>query len=122
MAEYKRVSFSQGNLQCLLELRMWKFAESQYDFFGDINVQDGGLGQFIDLLGWSADNKTAPFGISTSTNAADYACEFVDWGNNWICGDAPGTWRTLSADEWEYLFEKRDNASNLYGVALVVGD
>ena len=33
VAEYKRVSFSQGNLQCLPELRMWKFVESQYDFF-----------------------------------------------------------------------------------------
>lgn len=121
VAKDRQVSFSQGNLQCFTKIRMWKFADYQYDFWGESNVQDGGLCQFIDLFGWSTDNKTAPFGISISTNAADYAGEFVDWGNNWICGDAPGTWRTLSADEWEYLLNGRVNAGKLRGRAQIDG-
>jgi hypothetical protein len=59
--------------------------------------------------------------VSTSTNAADYAGDFVDWGTNTISGDAPNTWRTLSKDEWEYLLKKRKNAASLIGIAKVNG-
>ena len=118
----KKVSFSQGNLQYIQNQDFWKFADQQYEYIGKNNVKDGQLANKIDLFGWSADNKTAPFGVRTSTDAADYAGEFVDWGSNVINGDAPDTWRTLSKEEWEYLINKRDNASDLYGVAQVVGE
>ena len=118
----KQVSFSQGNLQYTQSKNQWRFAENQYDYIGEENVKDGELANRIDLFGWSGNNTTAPWGVSTSTNNADYAGEFVDWGVNEIQSDRANTWRTMLADEWEYMLEKRKNASNLYGVAKVAGE
>ena len=103
VAKDKQVSFLQGNLQYIQNQNIWKFADQQYEYIGARNVKDGKLANKIDLFGWSGDNTTAPFGVSTSTTAADYAGDFVDWGVNEINGEAPNTWRTLSKDEWEYL-------------------
>ena len=122
VAPNKHVSFSQGNLQYLPAINLWKFADTQYEYLGNANKYlKPTFRNWVDLFGWSANNTTAPFGVSTSTNAADYAGDFVDWGTNTICGDAPGTWRTLSVDEWEYLFKKRTNAAQLYSKGSIEG-
>ena len=122
VAPDKQVSFSQGNLQYLPAINLWKFADTQYEYLGNANKYlKPTFRNWVDLFGWSANNTTAPFGVSTSTNVADYAGEFVDWGTNTICGEAPGTWRTLSADEWEYLFEKRKNALQLRSKGSIDG-
>ena len=122
VAPDKKVSFSQGNLQYLPAINLWKFANTQYEYLGNANKYlKPTFRNWVDLFGWSANNTTAPFGVSTSTNVADYAGDFVDWGTNTICGDAPGTWRTLSADEWEYLFEKRKNALQLRSKGSIDG-
>ena len=117
----KQVSFSQGNLQYLQSQNKWQFAENQYEYIGADNVKDGVLADKIDLFGWSIKDSNAPWGISTSTNNADYAGEFVDWGTNIIQGDAANTWRTLSIEEWDYLIHTRPNAAALCGVASVNG-
>lgn len=135
VATDKQVYFSQGNLQCTnpkdAATRTWAFAEHQYDRIGTANLKDlfdksktkvGVLfGSTIDLFGWSANNTTAPFGISLSQDAADYAGDFVDWGTNAITngGNQPNLWRTLSQTEWIYLFSGRANADNLYSGATV---
>ena len=50
----------------------------------------------------------------------DYA--YADWGvYNQIGNDAPGTWRTMTKDEWAYLLQQRTNALNKYGAARVNG-
>ena len=122
VAKDKQVSFSQGNLQYLPAANLWKFADKQYEYLGNSNKYiSSTYRNWVDLFGWSADNTTAPFGVSTSTNAADYAGDFVDWGTNTICGDAPGIWRTLSVDEWDYLFKKRTNAAQLYSKGSIEG-
>ena len=122
VAPDKKVSFSQGNLQYLPAINLWKFANTQYEYLGNANKYlKPTFRNWVDLFGWSANNTTAPFGVSTSTNVADYAGEFVDWGTNTICGDAPGTWRTLSMEEWAYLFKKRTNAAQLYSKGSIEG-
>ena len=122
VAPNKQVSFSQGNLQYLPAIHLWKFADTQYESLGNANKYlKPTFRNWVDLFGWSASNTTAPFGVSTSTNVADYAGEFVDWGTNTICGDAPGTWRTLSMEEWAYLFKKRTNAAQLYSKGSIEG-
>ena len=122
VAPDKQVSFSQGNLQYLPAINLWKFANTQYEYLGNANKYlKPTFRNWVDLFGWSANNTTAPFGVSTSTNVADYAGAFVDWGTNTICGDAPNTWRTLSADEWEYLLKKRKNALQLRSKGSING-
>ena len=121
VSDNEDVAFSKGNLQYTQSTKTWSFAEHQYDYIGAGNVENGALADKIDLFGWSADNTTAPWGISTSTNKSDYSGDFVDWGENAIGQDAANTWRTLSGEEWGYLFESRANASSLYGFATVDG-
>ena len=117
----KKVLFSPGNLQYTQSTQTWSFAENQYDYIGSGNLSDGVLADKIDLFGWSTDNPATPFGVSNSTEDADYFGNFVDWGTNSIGNNAPGTWRTLTEAEWEYLLNTRSNASSLIGVAQVNG-
>ena len=131
----KKVKFAPGNLQytqSTQSTKKWGFAENQYDVIGADNVTGGTTlydatygysnsgtalaDKKIDLFGWSANNTTAPWGISISTSNDDYSGDFVDWGKN--IGDG-NTWRTLSTDEWDYLFYTRTDASSKYGVAHI---
>ena len=122
IASKKYVTFSQGNLQYLPAANLWKFANTQYETLDNSNKYiSANYRNWIDLFGWSGDNTTTPFGVSTSTNNTDYAGEFVDWGSNWICGDEPDTWRTLSKKEWEFILYQRYNAAILWGIAQVEG-
>ena len=57
--------------------------------------------------------------MNASTNNSDYAGEFVDWGTNTIANTQPNTWRTLTADEWNYLLNSRKDANQLKGVAQI---
>lgn len=118
----KRVAFAAGNLQYLAGTNTWRFAENQYDHIGNDNSNISPTYEgWIDLFGWSTDNTTAPFGISTSKSNADYSGDFADWGSNTIGADAPNMWRTLTADEWYYLFYTRTNADKLFGLGSVDG-
>ncbi len=121
VADGKQIIFSPGNLQYTQSTHTWSFAENQYDYIGSGNLSNGVLADKIDLFGWSTNNPATPFGVSNSTVDADYFGDFVDWGTNQIGDDAPGTWRTLTNAEWEYLLTTRANASTLMGVAQVNG-
>ncbi|MBP5476699.1 MAG: hypothetical protein J6Y00_03325, partial [Paludibacteraceae bacterium] len=60
-------------------------------------------------------------GTSPSNNLTG-DCAYADWGvYNQIGDDAPGTWRTLTKDEWVYLLGSRPNAGSKYGAAKVNG-
>ena len=118
VSDSKKVAFSKGNLQYTQSTSTWAFAENQYDMIGADNVSNSTLADKIDLFGWSTNNAATPWGISTSTANADYLGDFVDWGKN--IGDG-NTWRTLSVDEWVYLFTSRTNAATLFGLGTVNG-
>ena len=115
----KKVLFSPGNLQYTQSTDTWSFAETQWDMLGDANVENGTLADKIDLFGHSSDNSATPFGVSASEEENDYVGNFVDWGTNKIGDDAPGTWRTLSSDEWFYLLHGRENAESLFALSTV---
>ena len=113
----KQVTFSKGNLQYHPANDEWRFAENQTGYIGEANSNiSATYNGWIDLFGWGTGN--AP--TKSSTDYSDYQ-SFVDWGTNKIGADAPNTWRTLTKDEWVYLFNTRTNASSLYGVAQVNG-
>ena len=132
----KKVYFSQGNLQYLLRgsgEKIFRFAEHQWDFVGDAekgnvyyNGQKCNNNQYfgtqykgwIDMFAWGTGDK--PW--SGSTDNAVFA-EFHEWGANRISngGNQANLWRTLTKDEWVYLYFKRDNASTLRGYGTVNG-
>ncbi len=111
----KQVRFSPGNLQYTQSTQTWSFAWNQYDMLGTANVSGSALADKIDLFGWSGSTGAAKWGISTSANNSNYAGDFVDWGANTIGTSAPNTYRTLTKDEWDYLFNTRTNASDKIG-------
>ncbi|MCR4800929.1 MAG: hypothetical protein K5860_10510, partial [Bacteroidales bacterium] len=141
VARGKKVYFSQGNLQYQASTNTWRFAEHQYDMVGadNLNISSSYSG-WIDLFGWgtsgwnSGANAYQPYSTSTSDNdyypGSSYTNNLTgnyanaDWGvYNKISngGNQAGLWRTLTNDEWDYLINKRANASIKMGVASVNG-
>ena len=104
----------------------WRFAEnisSTYDGWIDLF----GFG----TSGWnSGANEYQPYASSSSstdyyvgggeTNSLVGSYAYADWGIfNTIESYPCGTWRTLTLDEWDYLFTSRTDASMKYGQATV---
>ncbi|MBP5477244.1 MAG: hypothetical protein J6Y00_06120, partial [Paludibacteraceae bacterium] len=69
----------------------------------------------------NSDNTDYTPGCSETNNlTGDYAN--ADWGiYNRIGDDAPGTWRTLTGDEWNYLISARPDAVSKCGASKVNG-
>ncbi len=133
-----QVQFSQGNLQYQASTNTWRFAENQWDMVGmgygqtDENTcYIGGTVEgsdnrqisatysgWIDLFGWGTGSNPT----NTSTDDSDYST-FTDWGVNTISngGNTANTFRTLTKDEWVYLFYTRTNAATLFGLGSVNG-
>ncbi len=141
-----QVRFSRGNLQYQATTNTWRFAEHQFDRIGGDNASISSYyGGWIDLFGWGTsgfdngntyykpydhdfvDDYSVGMGYgplpATSYNlVGEYAN--CDWGvYNAISngGQKAGMWRTLTADEWTYLFTLRTNAENKYGIASIEG-
>ena len=123
IAEGQQVLFSPGNLQYSTAGNhataegtangTFRFAEHQYDYLGQANalVSDTNSG-WIDLLTWGSSGwhvspcseKDGDYDIESLCGSEAYA----DWGvYNAIGDDAPGTWRTLTCNEWDYLVNRR---------------
>ena len=124
-----QVWFSQGNLQATYNGSSWSwsFAEHQYDYIGNATANNAINGNgtvstngTVDLFGWSTEATT--YGIHNSKDNSDYSGDFVDWGANAITngGNEANAWRTLTKDEWIYLFDTRSTTSDIrYAKATV---
>ena len=113
----QQIAFSSGNLQYHPLNNQWRFAESQIDCVGEANANisptyDG----WVDLFCWGTGDE--PTRNVTNNNAYP---NFVDWGTNSIGTDTANTWRTMSADEWNYILSYRPNAAALNGIAHING-
>ena len=118
VAKSNQVFFAHGNLIHHPSGGVWRLATNQYDIEGDNNSKIARYCEhFIDLFGWGTAEK--PYESSTYTS--DYPTVFTDWGTNTIANDYSMTWRTLTAAEWEYVFERRANAASLFGFGSVNG-
>ena len=129
-----QVYFSQGNLQYIgsAATPYWKFADNQWDVLGTTTVQNSS-DQNVDrdLFGWgtSGYNHGALCyqSWSTSQTNSDY-CAYdsytynlydqtgqADWGYNPISngGNQANQWRTLTTDEWCYVFNTRTTSSGI---------
>ena len=129
-AQGDQIVFSQGNLQATYDGSSWSwaFAANQYDYIGNAEANTAVSGNAIDsnsgtvdLFGWST--KATRFGIHNSTDYSIYSDDFNDWGNNPIIngGNKEKLWRTLTRDEWKYIFVTRPNAASLFALGNVNG-
>ena len=115
----------------------WRFAPNQWDTIGANNKNiSSTYSGWIDLFGWGTSGYNNKYPYMTSTAPSDYGNESnnisgtnYDWGvYNAIYNpvtqttDAPGTWRTLTKDEWFYLINTRVTSSCVrYAKAVVNG-
>lgn len=147
VASNKRVRFSSGNLQYNDIYYEWRFAKHQYDIIGADNSKINFLGEddWIDLFGWGTFGYC--YDLSNGTQECHETCQSstdwkdyiimgdwrnglnitplsADWGlinSNYISNGEDLLWRTLSADEWRYLFIERTNAAQKFALATVNG-
>ena len=115
ISAHKTATFATGNLQYNVGTQTWRFAKQQYQVVGEqnINLGDPAFTGWIDMLGWS-NGETNNYGVNPSNKNEYYAGEFVDWGTKMGEG-----WSTLSAEEWSYLLNTRENAASLKQTAKV---
>lgn len=136
-----QVYFSQGNLQYIgsAATPYWKFAENQWDYFGTTTGQNSD-NEYVDrdLFGWGTSGynhgavcyqpwHTSPVSNnyyvygSNTYNLYDQTGH-ADWGFNSIYngGNQQNQWRTLTRNEWNYLFNSRNTRSGVrYAKAVV---
>ena len=126
----KQVRFASGNLQRRWYYDDWSFAEHQWDVIGadNTNISNPDYEGYIDLFGWGTSGYNDKFPQTATTVSSDYgpatgdiAGTPYDWGSVTESMDLDTTWRTLTADEWDYLLNTRDNAANLRSIATVNG-
>lgn len=135
----KTVVFSQGNLQYRPSDNAYKFAEHQYDrnsYVSNQNYQslyNSSSTTWIELFPWATSGYNDKYPYFYSASKYDYgnganpmtdANANYDWGvYNPITngGNAAGLWRTLTKDEWTYLFNTRTDAGNKWTKATVNG-
>ena len=138
----QRVYFSQGNLQYKASNGTWRFATNQYDYIGEANSNiSSSYNGYIDLFGWGTSgwdngnvyyhpydtqnngNSSQGYGYGP-TDGTNYTYNLTgadanaDWGYNPINngGGQADQWRTLTHEEWKYLF-----AHHTYGKHCVHG-
>ena len=146
----RQVQFSQGNLQYIgsAATPYWKFAESQWDCLG--SAQNGaGQGKDRDLFGWGtsgwnngnyyyrpwdtswdSEGRYRGFGYGPYNGTGAYfdltgSYANSDWGvNNSISngGNRTVQWRTLTGDEWNYVFNTRTTPSGIRYAKANVND
>lgn len=111
-----KVQFSQGNLQYQSSTNTWRFADHQWvtiaSATNDKSTSESG---WTDYLNWDTGREYLPKGDPGDGRI------FIDWGSYAISngGNTTNMWRTLTADEWLYLFHGRINAENLFALGTV---
>ena len=121
----KQVYFSKGNLYAYSGGSGWEwyFQSHQWKYVGNAsgNISMTSSWIQVDLFGWNGTSSSYDnYGISSSTTNADYGStkgESLkhDWGHNAIVngGNTADTWRTLTKDEWTYIFNSRTVTNSL---------
>ena len=143
--EGSQVLFAHGNLQAdcspadddgsTTETFTWRFAANQWECIGGYSSSGGGTATgnnyingdgslsaagTVDLFNWVGASSSlmgdAAYGINKGGDNAGEGLK-TDWGTMFGAG-----WRTLSKDEWDYVFNTRKTSSGVrYAKATVNG-
>ena len=147
VSDSTQVRFSQGNLQYIgsASTPYWKFADQQWELANGNESSSWSANR--DLFGWGTsgwnngntyyqpyntswfneDNGHYLGNLYGPSGQYDLIDEYAnsDWGiYNSISngGNQPNRWRTLSIDEWDYVFNQRNTSSGIrYAKAVVSG-
>lgn len=140
VAEGRQVWFSVGNLRYNAAIREWGFAEDQFLCEGDgnANIAEDYAG-WIDLFGWGTsgfDHGAVCYQPWSSDMDSDnyfaYGDEAynlndqsgqADWGYGVVMEEGDELthpWRTLTEEEWYYLFHERNTSSGIRFVKATV--
>ena len=140
VSETKKVYFSMGNLQYSTEGShkcadgttqpgTWRFAEKQWEegtmlYWGNTGYND--TVKYVYTNDWYTEQWRALeyFKSYESVAQSDISNTYNDWGvYNAIenGGNVPNKYRTLTRDEWIYLWDQRPNADKLRGTTKVDG-
>lgn len=119
----RRVRFSQGNLRYIPTAdNKWSFFEKQYDFCNTDTFM-GHHADTLSLFTWGYNPvKSSDLDGGDSNNVSRSSGDLSaseDWG--YALGGAASPWRSLTANEWNYLLEGRNNADAKVGFATVGG-
>lgn len=113
-----KVHFSKGNLQYQPSSKTYQFAENQYDYTGIAgnDIIASSSTKWMDLFGWGTGDNP----LKTTRTNANYS-PYLEWGDSIIINgrNKVKMWRTLTDDEWVYLFRERTNAENLFGFGTI---
>lgn len=115
VSDEQQVEFSSGNLQYRASTQTWRFAPNQYDIVGsdNANIADDYDG-WIDLFGWGCGDVPT----KVTTRFEEYMT-YKEFGDNMPSETKSKKWRTLTKDEWFFLFLKRNKAEELFGLGSV---
>ena len=111
-----KVQFSQGNLQWS-GTNGWRFASNQWDIIGskaNNTSPTSSNDNYMDLFCWGATglNGVAPNTADSYLSGSSVLSGNNDWGTN-----MGASWRTLTSDEWAYLFNTRASGSTVNGTS-----
>lgn len=131
-----KILFSKGNLQYQASTNTWRFAEHQYDVIGKGNEKiSSSYSGWIDLFGYGTSGWNNGATEYQPYSSSGYNFEYIeenltgryvnaDWGvYNAISngGNQAGLWRTLTAEEWQYLLLYRPRAEKLKSLGTIDG-
>lgn len=110
-ADGKQVTFSKGEMEYNRSKDLFQVASNQWEERDGSNqwFADTTNINWFDLFGWGTGDDLMKYDTLNSAYPA-----FTDWGTKDIRNIAcePGTLRTLSADEWDYILNGRPDAAN----------
>ena len=139
VAEDRKVWISTGNLMYHPKDNRWAFAEDSFYYVGNDNANiDADYDGWIDLFGWGTSGSPhrqycyQPWSWEPNP---DLYCAYddpnaqlydqtgqADWGYNVHFGGEEGLWRTMTRDEWDYVFNLRSTPSGIrFAKAQVYG-
>lgn len=131
----KRVEIAKGNLMYIISLNKWEIMEEQY-FEVEHKPENVGDGYWrrdtVSLFGWATSGNplSGDRYMPTETSLFGYYCDYgnlgqpdagdwgigsvCEWGQNVVDDQGRGGWRTLTDDEWYYLFFERETGVTIY--------
>jgi len=106
------VQFAPGNLQYQASSQTWRFAENQWDYVGNAsnnNTMSPNSTNWVDLFGWGTWGEGKdPLNSSLDDDNYKWSTDFQD------TIDDHDDWRTLTQDEWVYLFNNEARGAIRY--------